>query len=74
MTARESIKFGIERLKAHGITSMDSVWGNEEIFDDFPVPSDESLYNEFCDELGFNKDEYLVFLVNRMEEMEGASC
>ena len=57
----------IAEAKNIGIFSRDDVYDNENIFDSPIYPANSELYDEFCDECGFDIAEYFLFLARQIE-------
>lgn len=57
----------INEAKNIGIFSRDDVYDNESIFDSPIYPANSELYDEFCDECGFDIAEYFLFLARQIE-------
>ena len=50
------------------ITDRSQIYDNESIFDSPIYPANAVLYDEFCDECGFDTLEYFLFIARRIEQ------
>jgi hypothetical protein len=50
-----------------GITSTEQLYDNDSVFDNGFYPENAELYDEFCDEYGFDVTEYLFYVAKRIK-------
>jgi hypothetical protein len=63
----KAIEISIIEAKRLGIKSREDIYDNDSIFDSPIYPCNAELYDEFCDEYGFDTTEYFLFIAKRME-------
>lgn len=63
----KAIEQSKEELLAMGISSRTQVYDNDSIYDNPIYPANAELYDEFCDNCGFDITEYFLFIAKRIE-------
>ena len=67
LSYEEAINESIKEANAIGINCRDDIYENEEMLDNPIFPCNIELYDEFCDDYGFDTFEYFSFIAKRMD-------
>lgn len=67
LTYEEAIEESKKELLAMGITNRSQIYDNDCILDNTIYPLNAELYDEFCDDYGFDTLEYFMFIAKRIE-------
>lgn len=63
----EAIEESKKKLLAMGITNCSQIYDNDSIFDNPIYPLNSELYDFFCEDYGFDVQEYMLFIAKRIE-------
>lgn len=67
LSYNEAIEESKKELLAMGINNLSQVYDNDKIYDSIIYPGNSELYDEFCEEYGFDTLEYILYIAKRIE-------
>ena len=68
LTYNQAIEQSKKELLERGINDRSQVYDNDSLFDEPIYPANAELYDEFCDDCGFDTTEYFLFIAKRLEK------
>jgi hypothetical protein len=67
LTYNQAIEQSKKELLSMGISNRSHIYDNDSIYDSPIYPCNAELYDEFCDDCGFDTTEFFLFIAKRLE-------